>query len=165
MLGFYISQKKIYPWESTQATKSLWIRVFWSSRKRWWSKVSSKAETMDRTPASKIGEEASQVCPVSAVFELSKWWTWCNVPDMDLVLGLLSNGSKNKVIFFYLQPSLILSISHTKIAKRVKDLITRKESLIHVHLFNSWLNDLKRLGFYLDETPSQDEIVKMNTPS
>ena len=84
---------------------------------------------------------------------------------MDLVLGLLSNGSKNKVIFFYLQSSLILSTSHTKIAKRVKDLITRKESLIHVHLFNSWLNDLKRLGFYLDETPSQDEIVKMNTPS
>ena len=165
MLGFYISQNKNYPWKSTQATKSLWIRVFWSSRKRWWSKVSSKAETMDRTSASEISKEASQICPVSAVFELSKWWTWCNVSDMDLVLGLLSNGSKNKVIFFYLHSSLILSTSHTKIAKRVKDLIARKESLIHVHLFNSWLNDLKRLGFYLDETPSQDEIVKMNTPS
>ena len=28
----------------------------------------------------------------------------------------------------------------------------------------SWLHDLKRLGFFLNETPSQDEIVKMNTP-
>jgi len=55
-------------------------------------------------------------------------------------------------------------MSHAKITKRVKQLIEKKESLIHVHLFNSWLNDLKKLGFYLDETPSQDELVTLNTP-
>jgi len=96
-------------------------------------------------------------------------------------------------IWFWVYFRVVRRFTHKQIAAKVKIMIEQKESLINIHIFNryatkrgltrtnlttdnkgpclnfienelSWLHDLLRLGCFMDETPSQDQIVAGNTP-
>ena len=96
-------------------------------------------------------------------------------------------------IWFWVYFRVVRKFTHKQIAAKVKIMIEQKESLINIHIFNryatkrgvtrayltpdnkrpclifiknelSWLHDLLRLGCFMEETPSQDQIVAGNTP-
>jgi hypothetical protein len=67
-------------------------------------------------------------------------------------------------IWFWVYFRIIRNKTHSHIAKQVKAMINKQNSLVNIHLFGSWLNDLLQLGYYLNETPSVDMIVTQNTP-